>query len=68
MAYNDGDLGLSISHVYKDKNAALASAKEKESYFAASASKKIDRYFTVFGGYEYDEKQKVFHFFLKILF
>ncbi len=58
IGYNDGDLGLSVSHVYKDKNATLSLLKEKESYFAASASKKIDRHYTAFGGYEYDENKR----------
>ncbi len=53
VTYNDGDLITSLSHVYKDQTTLLG--KERGSYFALNASKKLDYKYSVFGSYEYDE-------------
>ncbi len=51
--YNDDDLMLSMSHVYKDRVTTVG--KDRGSYFTVGASKKIDYKYTAFGSYEYDE-------------
>jgi LPS-assembly protein len=53
IAYNDGDVSATLSHVFKDKTTILG--KDRGSYFALNASKKLNYKYTAFGSYEYDE-------------
>ncbi|MGE4399478.1 MAG: LPS-assembly protein LptD [Campylobacterales bacterium] len=53
ISYNDGDLITSLSHVYKDQSTLLG--KDRGSYFALNASKRLDYKYSLFGSYEYDE-------------
>lgn len=56
ISYNDGDFISSLSHVYKDQT--TITGKNRSSYFALNASKKLDYKYTAFGSYEYDEYAK----------